>query len=302
MYLFIQNILKTTFLNIKANKQVFVMSVITICIAFSILGLLLLVFVNLNTLFSTWDKQVQLIVYLKDDISKSQLSNLNKIYSNHEHIDSVSFVSKDIAWKKFKNTFSKNSEFIETLDFNPLPASYVLKFNDNPDKLNNIRNISRILKIQEGVEALEYGEKWISRFESFMVFLKVFILGIGGLICGGLVLIISNTIKLSIYSRKDEIELMAMLGATLRFIRMPLLIEGLIQGVTGVFIALVIVKSIFFYVQFHFQGSLGSIFRGLGIQYLTNSLISAMVIAGICVALVGSSISINQFLNTSKGR
>ncbi|SVD60876.1 uncharacterized protein METZ01_LOCUS413730, partial [marine metagenome] len=159
MYLFIQNILKTTFLNIKANKQVFVMSVITICIAFSILGLLLLVFVNLNTLFSTWNKQVQLIVYLKDDISKSQLTTLNEIYSNHGQIDSVSFISKDIAWKKFKNTFSKNSKFIESLDFNPLPASYVLKFNDNPDRLNNIRNISRILKVQEGVEALEYGEK-----------------------------------------------------------------------------------------------------------------------------------------------
>ena len=73
-----------------------------------------------------------------------------------------------------------------------------------------------------------------------MIFLRVFILGLGGLICAGLVLIISNTIKLSIYSRKEEIELMAMLGATLQFIRTPLLIEGLIQGAVGVFIALVV--------------------------------------------------------------
>ena len=270
MYLFIQNILKTTFLNIKANKQVFIMSVVTICIAFSILGLLLLVFVNLNTLFSTWDKQVQLIVYLKDDISKSHLSKLNEMYNNNKYIDSVSFISKDIAWKKFKNTFSKKSKFIGSLDFNPLPASFVLKFKDNPDRLNNIRKFSRILMIQEGVESLEYGEKWISRFEKFMIFLRVFILCLGLILCAGLALIISNTIKLSIYSRQDEIDLMLMLGATFRFIKTPLLLEGLTQGVVGICIGLCVVKLTHFYMLYQFKGSLESIFRGIDLP-LKNS-------------------------------
>ena len=108
MYLFLLNVLRTTFLNIKANRQVFVMSIFTICIAFSMIGLLLLVFVNLNSFFSTWNKQVQLIVFLKDDISKIHLSKLNEIYNNHEHIHSVSFISKNIAWKNLSLTTQIN--------------------------------------------------------------------------------------------------------------------------------------------------------------------------------------------------
>ena len=107
MNLFLLNTLKTTFLNIKSNKQVFIISVATIAIAFSILGLFFLIFVNLNAFLSTWDKQVQLIVYLDDRISKSHLSTLENIYKSHEAIDSVSFVSREDAWKSFKYTFKQ---------------------------------------------------------------------------------------------------------------------------------------------------------------------------------------------------
>ena len=302
MNLFLLNALKATFLNIKSNKQVFIISVATIAIAFSILGLFFLIFVNLNAFLSTWDKQVQLIVYLDDRISKSHLSTLENIYKSHKAIDSVSFVSREDAWKSFKNTFSKKSKFIEVLDFNPLPASYILKFKDGPDRLNNIRKLAESLKRQDGVESLEYGEKWISRFESFMIFLKIFILCIGGILCIGLILIISNTIKLSIYSRQDEISLMSLLGATHHFIKAPLLLEGLVQGAIGVVIALSVVKLIHVYAKHQFQGSLGSIFRGIDLQFLTSPLLWALIIASIFVGLVGSLISINQFLYSKNER
>lgn len=297
MYLFLLNVLKTTILNIKSNKQMFIISVTTIAIAFSILGLFFLVFINFNTLLSTWDKQVQLIIYLDDEISKDHVSSLEYIYKSNKEVDLVSFVSKDDAWKSFKNTFSKKSTFIGVLDFNPLPASYVLKFKDSSDRLNNIRKLAETLKLHKGVESLEYGEKWISRFESFMLFFRIFILGIGGVLCVGLVLIISNTIKLSIYSRQDEIDLMSLLGATHHFIKAPLILEGLVQGAIGVLIALSIVKLAHVYIQYQFQGSLESLFRGIDLQFLTNPLLWTMIIASIFIGWIGSLISINQFLH-----
>ena len=302
MNLFIQNALRTTFSNIKTNRQVFIISVATIAITFSILGLFFLIFVNLNTFLSTWDKQVQLIVYLDDGISKVHSSTLEAIYKSNKEIDSVSFVSRDDAWKSFKNTFSKNSKFIEVLDFNPLPASYVIKFKDSPNRLNNIRKLVEILKSQKGVESLEYGEKWISRFESFMIFFRLFILGVGGMLFIGLVLIISNTIKLSIYSRQDEIDLMSLLGATHRSIKAPLLIEGLVQGVIGAFIALSVVKIIHVYVRYQLQGSLDSMFRIVDLQFLTNPILWAMIIASIFIGWIGSLISINQYLHSMHRR
>ena len=299
MILFILNVFKTTFNNIKCNKQAFIMSITTISIAFSILGFFFLIFVNLNTLLSTWDKHVQLIVYLDDGILKKNLSALEKIFNSNKEIILVSFVSREDAWKHFKNAFSEKSGFIEGLNFNPLPASYILKFKNNSVRLKNIRKLSESLRLLQGVESLEYGEKWISRFEKFMFFLRVVILVVGGILCIGLILIISNTIRISIFSRQDEINLMLLLGATYRFIKAPLLLEGLIQGMVGVFVAMSVVKLTHIYISYQFQGSLESIFRGVESQFLTNPLILGMVITSGFVGLVGSLISINQFLMAS---
>lgn len=296
MILFIVNTLKSSLHNIKCNQQAFVMSVITISIAFSILGLFFLIFVNLNSLLSTWDKHVQVIVYLEDGISKSNLSKLKYRFASNKEIISVTFVSKDDAWEEFQSTFSKNSEFIKVLDLNPLPASYILKFADNANRLKNIRKFVATLVNVDGVESLEYGEKWISSFEKFMFFFRGFILLIGGLLSVGLILIISNTIKISIFIRKNEIDLMLLLGATYRFIKAPLLIEGLVHGIIGMFISLSIVKLIHIYILYQFQGSLESIFRGIEVQFLTTHIIIGMIIASCAIGLIGSLISINQYL------
>ena len=294
---FFPNILRTSVLNIKSNKQVFLMSVATIAIAFSILGLFFLVFVNLNILLSKWDKQMQLIVYLDDEISKASESALEDIYKSNKKIDSVFFISRIEAWTSFKNTFSKKSKFIDMLDFNPLPASYTIKFKQGKDRLQSIRELADMLKNQEGVESIEYGEKWISRFEQFMIFLRIFILAIGGILCVGLILIIANTIKLSIYSRQEEIELMLLVGATHRFIKAPLLLEGIFQGVIGVLVALAIVKLTHVYVKYQFLGSLESIFRGVDLVFLNSSLLLTMIIASIFIGFLGSHLSVTQYLH-----
>jgi cell division transport system permease protein len=178
-----------------------------------------------------------------------------------------------------------------------LPDSYTLRFVSAPDRLKNIRDFSEKIKNEKGVESVEYGEKWISRFEHFMIFLRGFILIFGVVLFSGMILIISNTIKLSIYSRKDEIDLMTLLGATHAFIKAPLLLEGVFQGVAGALLSLVSVKLIHLYVVFWFQGSLDSIFRGIDFQYLTNPIIYSVISTGIIIGVLGSSLSANQFLN-----
>ena len=292
------NTAKTTILNIKTNKQLFSMSVATISIAFSVLGLFFLLFVNLNTFLSTWDKHVQLIVYLENGISKVNKNKLEGLFKSNDKIDSVVFISRNQAWEGFKNTFSEKSKFVASMDFNPLPSSYTLKFTEGSGRLQNIKEFSEVLKKQAGIESLEYGEKWISRFEKFMIFFRIFIITFGVILFSGMILIISNTTKLSIYSRKDEIDLMLLLGATHQFIKAPLLFEGLLQGIIGVLFALVTVKLVHIYIGFQFQGSLESIFRGIDLQYLTDPLLWSIAIAGIFIGMFGSLMSINQFLNT----
>ena len=297
MNLFSFDFIKTTFSNIKSNKQLFSLSVATNFIAFTVLGIFFLLFVNLDILFSSWDKHIQVIVYLDDKISNSNKKKIELLYNSNDKIDSTFFVSRDQAWESFRGKFSSKSNFVTSLNFNPLPDSYTLRFASGPDRLINIRNFSEKIKNENGVESVEYGEKWISRFEQFMIFLRGFILVFGVVLFSGMILIISNTIKLSIYSRKDEIDLMTLLGATNQYIKVPLLLEGILQGVSGSLLALISVKFIHLYIVFWFQGSLESVFRGLELQYLTKPIIFSVISTGIIVGVLGSSISANQFLH-----
>ena len=297
MNLFSFDFIKTTFSNIKSNKQLFSLSVATNFIAFTVLGIFFLLFVNLDILFSSWDKHIQVIVYLDDKISNSNKKKIELLFNSNDKIDSTIFVSRDQAWESFRDKFSSKSNFVTSLNFNPLPDSYTLRFASGPDRLINIRKFSEKIKNENGVESVEYGEKWISRFEQFMIFLRGFILVFGVVLFSGMILIISNTIKLSIYSRKDEIDLMTLLGATNQYIKVPLLLEGILQGVSGSLLALVSVKLIHLYIVFWFQGSLESVFRGLELQYLTKPIIFSVISTGIIVGVLGSSISANQFLH-----
>ena len=277
MSLFITKTINTTFLNIKANKQLFLLSVATNFIAFFILGLFFLLFVNLNLFFSSWDKHVQLIVYLDDKISNADKKNLKLLFDATDKIESVNFVSRDQAWASFQNEFEMKSNFITSLKDNPLPDSYIVKFKNDKNRLKSIKNFSLKLKDAKGIESFEYGEKWISRFEQFMIFLRGFILTFGVLLFAGMTMIISNTIKFSIYTRKDEIDLMSLLGATDTFIKAPLVLEGIMQVIVGALFSLVGIKLIHFYIVFKFQGSLDSMFRGIDFQYLTNPIILSIL-------------------------
>ena len=289
---------QTTISNIKSNLQVFSISVATITVAFSILSLFLVIYLNLSSFLTIWSKQVQLIVYLKDDINQNQLQDLEQLIAANSDVESMTFIPKETAWANFKNTFSSSkSDFIDDLMFNPLPSSYNLKFKPSSDRFSKIHRFADLLQAREEVESLEYGEKWLEAFEKFMLFIRIFLLAVGGLLSLGLILIISNTIKLSFYSRQEEIELMVLIGATPNFIRVPFMMEGMLQGLLGGIFALALVKCLQLYINIQFQSSLDSIARGMEFQFMSQPLILGLLASSVLLGWVGSFISIRKFLS-----
>lgn len=293
-------ILKTTFTNIKSNKQLFFASVGTITTALSILGLFLFVYINLNSVLSFWNEQVQLIVYLDDEISNDEMDQLEKLFSSHPEIDSFDYVSRDKAWENFQSMFSEKSSFLKGMGFNPLPASFNLKIKPSLERLNNIRSLAKKVNQQSGVESVEYGEEWINRFEAFMILMQVFLLALGALLCLGAVLIISNTVKLSVLSRKNEIELMLLTGATPGFIKFPFFLEGIFHGLLGAFISLSLMKGLHLYLVTEFQGSLETFGRGMDFQFISLPLVGIIMLTSILMGWLGSYLSLQQFLRAYK--
>ncbi len=290
------NILKATLINIKSNKQLFFASVGTITTALSILGLFLFVYVNLNSVLSFWNDQVQLIVYLDDEISIDKKKQLEKKFSSNPEVDEFNFVSREKAWENFQSMFSEKSSFLKGMGFNPLPASYNLMIKPSPERLKNIQSLAKKLNQQDGVESVEYGEEWINRFEAFMILMRVFLLALGALLCLGSVLIISNTVKLSVLSRKSEIELMLLTGATPGFIKFPFFLEGVFHGLLGAIVSLSLIKGLHLYLVNRLQGSIETFGRGMDFQFISMPFIVIIVLISILVGWLGSYLSLQQFL------
>ena len=294
--------LRTTISNIRANKQTFLISVMTIAISIGILGLFLIVFFNLNGLLTSWNQQVQLVIYLGDDISRSQKSDLEDLFKLNSKVQSTEEVSKEKAWQEFKLKQMDRAGVDLDLGFNPLPASFRIRFTVSDNRSLHIREFAEQIRGEPGVESVEFGEKWIGRFEKFMLICRVFLLGVGILLSLGLILIISNTIRLSIYSRQDEIELMLLIGATPRFVKIPFLLEGMLQGLSGSLISLGLMGTIYIYMKNEFQPSIESIARGMECQFISQPFLLILVGLSVLIGFIASYISTYQFMQVLNKR
>ena len=287
---------QATITNVRANMQTFLISVVTIAISIGILGVFLIIFFNLNGFLASWNKQVQLIVYLEDNISPAQKSNLEVMFKENSRVQSTEEVTKDKAWQSFRQIQAEKSGLEFDLGFNPLPSSYKLRFKLSDNRLTHISKFAEIVMGKPGVESVEYGKIWIARYEKFMVFCRVFLMATGALLSFGLILIISNTIRLSIYSRQDEIELMLLIGATPGFVKIPFLLEGFLQGLCGSILSLGLIGVTYYYLKSEFQVYIDSITRGMDFQFISQPFLFSLVGLSVLIGLVASYISTYQYM------
>ena len=287
---------QATIANVRSNIQTFMISVITIAISICILGFFLIIFFNLNAFFSTWNQQAQVIVYLKDDITQSNKKDLENLFKQNSRVQSIEEVTKDRAWKEFRKSQEKKLGLELDFDFNPLPSSYRISFKLSDNRLFHISKFANIIQNELGVESIEYGENWISRFEKFMVFCRVFLMASGALLSFGLILIVSNTIRLSIYSRQDEIELMLLIGATPRFVKIPFLLEGILQGLSGSLLSLGLMLVVYYYLKSELQASTDYIASGMEFHFIPQPFLFSLVGLSMMIGFVASYVSTCQYM------
>ena len=180
-----------------------------------------------------WGKDLSMSVYLDDDIGKETREEIETAILSLKGAKIKGFISKEQALMNLKNSLGDQEGLLEGLNDNPLPASYEIVFQESGEGDVDPAKIKEDLEKLEGVDEVQYSEQWIERFEGIVNGLRIAILIIGGFLCTAVLFITTNTIKLTIYSRRDEIEIYKLVGATDWFVRMPYLIEGAIQGIVG---------------------------------------------------------------------
>jgi len=292
----ISSAIKEALGGIKANKEAYLITIGITAISMTIFGIFLIAYYNMEVIVNKWREKFQFVVYLQDNISKKDMKNLKNHFSAIEGIDRYIYVSKDEALKKFKKRLNQNQTILDNLDVNPLPASFEIKFKRKYRQYNNIKSIAGEVIKFKGIESIEFGEGWLERIETILFFLKFIVWVVGSLICVGVIFIVSNTIKLSLYARKSEIEIMQLVGATDRFIKGPFLLEGILQGFFGAILSLVILYV--FYVMFIENLQTLSFFIGSqSFSFIPLPVITYIILSGALIGCVGSYISLKKFLN-----
>lgn len=273
--------------NIKENKETSLITLFTIAVSCSILGLFLLVYFNLNNILRHWSENLQVVVYLKNDAGKDNLDEIKGLIQQEAKIWKWDYLSKDDALRVFKQRLKEKSGILEGLAENPLPASFNIYFKEDFRNYDEIRLLAEKFSGMEGVEDVDYGGEWIARFEAAIFFLKVFIAAVGGLLGLGLLTIISNTIRMSVFSRYTEIEIKKLVGATRWFIEAPFLVEGIIQCLLGVLLALGFLLIFYAYFLYHLAAS-SQVLMGLTVVFIPGKVIFFMLLAGALMGGLGS--------------
>lgn len=283
---------KETFYSLFRNKFMAVASVLTVTLSMFILGVFLCAVLNINHMATYLENQVEMTVYLKDGLNTDQVMAVGKKLKALPDLKEIKFTNKDQAMAEFKQRLGDQQGILDAINGNPLPSSYSTSFS-TPASLKNAVNI--VTKYQE-VDSVQYGQDIIEQLYKVAQVIRI-----GGIIlivflAGAELFIISNTIRLTVFARRREIQIMKYVGATNGFIRWPFIFEGMIIGFLGSGIAAFILWEGYKVVLME-MAQAGLVFIPMialwpFIGYITIMLLAA----GIIIGILGSTISLRKYM------
>ena len=289
--------IKKAFQNIRYFFLINLITVGIISLSLLVLSTFLMVFLNLQTYLDKWKEQIQVSVYLADGNKPEDIPLIQKKINSFPQVKNASLITKEEALSFFKDSFPGQKQALESLKDNPLPASIDIQLQDEYRGPDEIKTFALQIKKIPGVEDVEYGQTWIEGYANFLKFMRSSALAVGVVILLATIFIISNTIKLTLISRKDEIEIMKLVGATNFFIRVPFYLEGILQGLLGAFFALIVL--FFSYQLFSNWISQSSYFslKFFKIFFFPLPYLLLITAVGMITGFLGSFFSLGKYLD-----
>ena len=269
-------------------------TIATIAIAILIASAFALFFVNANTIVNSWKKGIRIMVYLKPNSSEKKVADIKSKIEGMKGVNNVRFISNIEALERLKNQMKRQSSLLDDLQENPLPDAFEVRLTDDFQNQDKVETLAARLESLSQVDEVEYGQVWLGRFTNILNLFRLTGYAMGALFFAATVLIVANTIRLVFYSRREEVEIMRLVGATDGFIRAPFYIEGLIQGALGGIIGLAALFVLFVFISSNVDKSLTSSL--FAIRFLSWEAFLGILICSMFVGWMGCFLSLKQFL------
>ena len=256
-------LLREAMTNLLVNRGNVLIGIVTTAFTLVCFGLFLLLHLNLKNLTGTLEDDIEVVVYLDPEASERDASlvqkRLRKRLRTEPAVEALTFVSQERALRDFSEEFPEESPFLEGLERNPLPASFDVSVRPRFRNSDALEAFAKRVEQFPGVTHVVYSKDWIEKLSMVISHFEFGAVVIGTVLAVATMTIIANTIRLSLHTRKEEIEILRLIGATGAFIAIPYVIEGAILGAVGGGLSLALLKGIFelFRLQLDASGWLG---------------------------------------------
>jgi cell division transport system permease protein len=282
--------------NLRRNLLVNAICTATIAIAMFILSVTQLVFWNFSLAAGQVARANRLIIYIRDGALPMDVEKMLSVLREDSMVLDVSYTSKDRAIQDFRASLGMQASILDGLEFNPLPASLEVVFRERASGRDRVEEFARRVSAMDGVESVNFGAEMFDRLERARRFIDTVGWGITALMILAVVFIVANTIRLNIFSRREEIEVQQLVGASGIFIRAPFLLEGAIQGLAGGLISTALLAAAFLASGGGEGAAFSTPFGRIGFEFLPAWNLAALVAAGTALGAAGSWLSLGRYI------
>jgi cell division transport system permease protein len=216
-------------------------------------GITLLLLFNLESRLDEWRKEIRVTAYLRDGVSTDTVDRLRRQLSRIEGVRMVEYVDKNQALDRFRRSFGEMADLPARLQENPLPASLEAHLAGGAQTADVARSVRASLAREEGVEEVRYDREWLDRLDDLLSVTRWTALALAVLVFCAVAFVMSAVMRLAVHARREEVDIMLLVGASPGLVRGPFLVAGLFQGLAGTAAALVLVEALRRFGLSHFE-------------------------------------------------
>ena len=286
--------LRETGSNLRRNLLLTSASMLTVAVSLSLAGAAFLLRYGVDNATARWQEGIEFEVFLDTDATPQQSEAIADELNGDPQVDRIEFVSQDEQYDLFKVLFADRPEYVEHVSAKDLPPSYRVE----PKEIDAdaIRRLGDRYEGQSGVREVAFAEETVRDLLRVSSVTQSVIFGVAAVLSLAAALLIFNTIRMAIFARRREIEVMKLVGATNWFIRIPFMLEGLVQGLVGAGVAF---GTVYFLRGAAEEGVRQiDLFKGfvvLGSQVATTGVFT--VVLGALIGAVGAGVAVTRFLD-----
>jgi cell division transport system permease protein len=289
------------FLNVTGNnlwqfrtRNVF--SVTIICLSFLTVGIFLSLSNNLRATARELARNMTVAFYLDKGLSATGVDAVRREIGQPPFIESVRVVTPEEALERFRVSFPELADIVAGLQTNPFPTSIELKVNARASQSKEVVAFVEAMKSRQGVTDVLFNQDWVDKMQGFSRLAGAIGAFLGGILILTSFFIISNVVKLNVFARKNEIEILRFVGGTNLFIRIPFWLEGITLGFLGSLLSLVLLFVVVHLFPIYLGASLGALQDLLRFRYPDLTQATALLGGGAATGFIGSATSVSKFL------